>query len=89
MAEIEVRVIARARRDEIGAERDGRLLIRVTRPPVDDAANRAVCRLVARYASVPLRSVSIVRGQSSRDKLVRVHGMTTAELRASLTTGLS
>jgi uncharacterized protein (TIGR00251 family) len=85
MADIEVRVIPRARRDEIGVARGGRLVIRLTAPPVDGAANAALCRLVARRAGVPARRVSIVRGQTSRDKLVRVEGLTAAELRASMT----
>jgi uncharacterized protein (TIGR00251 family) len=87
MADIDVRVIPRARRDEIGGERGGRLLIRLTAPPVDGAANAALCRLVARRAGVPSRRVSIVRGQTSRDKVVRVEGVSAAELRASMTIG--
>jgi uncharacterized protein YggU (UPF0235/DUF167 family) len=87
MAEMEVRVIPRARRDEIGDDRAGRLLIRLTAPPVDGAANAALRRLVARRAGVPARRVSIVRGQTSRDKVVRVEGLTAAELRASMTRG--
>jgi uncharacterized protein len=87
VAEIEVRVIPRARRDEIGGERGGRLLVRLTAPPVDGAANAALCRLVARRVGVPARRVSIVRGQTSRDKLVRVEGLTEAELRGSMTSG--
>jgi uncharacterized protein len=85
VAEIEVRVIPRARRDEIVGERGGRLVIRVTAPPVDGAANAALCRLVARRAGVPARRVNIVRGQASRDKVVQVEGLTAAELRASMT----
>jgi uncharacterized protein (TIGR00251 family) len=85
MAEIEVRVIPRARRDEVGDQRGGRLLIRLTAPPVDGAANTALCRLVARCAGVPVRRVSIVRGQASRDKVVRVEGLTATELLASMT----
>jgi uncharacterized protein len=85
VAEIQVRVIPRARRDEIGAERGGRFVIRVTAPPVDGAANAALCRLIARYTGVPRRRVSIVRGQTSRDKVVRVEGITADELRASMT----
>ena len=85
MAEIEVRVIPRARRDEIGGERGGLLVIRLSASPVDGAANAALCRLVARRAGVPTRRVTIVRGQTSRDKVVRVEGLTAAELRASMT----
>jgi uncharacterized protein len=87
MADIKVRVIPRARRDEIGGQRGDRLLIRVKAPPVDGAANAALCRLVARRVGVPARRVSVVRGQASRDKLVRVEGITEAELRASMTSG--
>jgi uncharacterized protein (TIGR00251 family) len=87
MAEIAVRVISRARRDEVAGERDGRLLIRLTAPPVEGAANAALCRLVARCARVPARRVSIVRGQTSRDKVIRVEGITADELRASMTGG--
>ena len=84
MGEIEVRVIPRARRDEVSGERGGRLLIRLTAPPVDGAANKALCRLVARRTGVPAPQVSIVRGQTSRDKVIRVEGLTEAELHASL-----
>ena len=84
MTEIAVRVIPRARRDEIAGERDGRVLIRLTAPPVEGAANAALCRLVARCAGVPARRVSVVRGHTSRDKVVRVEGIAEGQLRALL-----
>jgi uncharacterized protein len=84
VGELEVRVIPRARREEIAGERGGRLLIRLTAPPVDGAANAALCRLVARRAGVPVRRVSIVRGQTARDKVVRVEGLSEGELRAAM-----
>jgi uncharacterized protein (TIGR00251 family) len=87
MGEIAVRVIPRSKRDEISGERDGRLLIRLTAPPVEGAANAALCRLVARRAGVPARRVTIVRGQTSRDKVVRVEGIAEDELSASLADG--
>lgn len=69
---IAVRVIPRARRDEVGGTRDGRLLVRTTAPPVDGAANDAVCRLVARHLDVARRKVTVVTGQTSRDKVLRI-----------------
>src|SRR2546429_6261269 len=42
-ARIPVRLIARARVNEIAGERDGALLVRVTAPPVDGRANAALC----------------------------------------------
>jgi uncharacterized protein (TIGR00251 family) len=70
--EIEIRVIPRAKRDEVAGERDGRLLVRTSAPPVDDKANAAVCRILAAHLGVAARDVVIVKGQRSRDKTVRV-----------------
>lgn len=72
MQTIAVRVIPRARRDEVGGERDGRLLVRTTAPPVDDAANEAVRRLIAAHLGVPRRRVTLLSGHRSRDKVLRV-----------------
>jgi len=67
-----VRVVPRAKRDEIGGERAGRLLVRTTAPPADGEANVAVCKLVAKYLGVPVRRVKIESGHRSRDKVVRI-----------------
>lgn len=83
-AEIEVRLQPRAGRDEVAGERGGRIVIRVTAPPVDGRANRALCRLVAKRAGVARGRVTVVRGERSRDKLVRVEGIDDADLRARL-----
>lgn len=70
--QLAVRVIPRARRDEVGGERAGRLLVRTTAAPVDDRANVAVCKLVARHLGIPARRVEIVSGHRSRDKVLRI-----------------
>ena len=64
--EIAVRLQPRARGDEIVGEREGRLLVRVTAPPVEGRANEALCRLIARRARVGRRSVSVVRAERGR-----------------------
>lgn len=69
---LEIRVVTRASRDEVGGERAGRLLVRTTAPPVDDRANRAVCKLVADHLGVPARRVEIVAGHHARDKVLRI-----------------
>lgn len=84
MAELRVRLTPRARRATVGPERDGVLIVRVTAPPVDGKANLALCRLLAERAEMPRSSVTIVRGQSSRDKVVRVDGVSDEVLRARL-----
>jgi hypothetical protein len=84
VAEIRIRLQPRARRDEVVGERAGAVVVRVTAPPVDGRANAALCAFVAEAAGVAPSRVSVVRGRTSRDKLVRVDGVSDAELRAAL-----
>jgi uncharacterized protein len=79
-----LRVQPRSRKNEIAGERAGALLVRVTAPPVDGKANQAVRRLIAKRLGVPAGRVSIVRGESSHDKLVEVAGIGDDELRQAL-----
>ncbi len=81
---LDVRVHPRAGRNEISGERDGRLLVRVTAPPVDGRANAAVCRLIAKAAGVPKGSVSVTSGEGHRDKTVTVEDLSEPELRSAL-----
>jgi uncharacterized protein (TIGR00251 family) len=82
-----VRAQPRARRDEIAGERDGAVLVRVTAPPVEGKANDAVRKLIAKRLGVAPTLVSVVRGGSSRDKVIEVAGMDDAELRRALLDG--
>jgi uncharacterized protein (TIGR00251 family) len=79
-----VRVQARARRDEIAGERGGMMLVRVTAPPVEGRANAAVCRLLAKRLGLAPGRVAVVRGASSRDKLVEIDGIEADEARRLL-----
>lgn len=64
--------------------RDGVLQAKVTAPPVDGKANKALCKLVAKRVGVAPSRVSVVRGEKSRDKVVRVEGVDDAGLRVAL-----
>ena len=83
-AELKVRLRPRARKDEVAAWRGEIVTIRVTAPPVDGKANEALCRLVAKRAGVARSAVAIVRGERSRDKVVRVEGVSDEHLRRAL-----
>jgi uncharacterized protein (TIGR00251 family) len=83
-AEIAVRVQPRASRNEIGEERDGVLVVRVTAPPVDDAANEAVRALLAKRLGVAKGRILIARGQKGREKQLRIEGLALGELRRRL-----
>jgi len=60
------------------------LVARVAAPPVDGKANIALCKLLAGAAGVPPSRVSVVRGQTSRDKTVRFAGIDAAALYVAL-----
>jgi uncharacterized protein YggU (UPF0235/DUF167 family) len=60
------------------------VLIRVTAPPVDGKANDALCRLIAKTAGVAPSRVSVIRGHTARDKVVRVQDVEEPALRAAL-----
>ena len=81
---LRVRVQPRARRDEVVGDRAGAVVIRLAAPPVDGKANAALCAFVAKAAGVPRSRVEIVRGATSRDKVVRVAGVAEADLRRAL-----
>ena len=67
-----VRVIPRARRDQVGGERDGRLVVRTVAPPADGKANVAVTKLLAAHLGIPARRLELVAGHTSRDKVFRI-----------------
>ena len=82
-----MRVQPRASREAILGWREDVLRVAVTAPPVEGGANQAVGRLLARVLGVAPSAVNIVRGDRSRDKVVRIAGVTDAEARARLADG--
>ncbi len=68
----EVRVTPRASTNAIGGEREGRLLVRVTAPPVEGAANEAVVALLSASLGVARSDVRVERGTAARTKRVSV-----------------
>ena len=61
------------------------LRVRVTAPPVDAAANEALIRLLAERLDCPRSAVQLVRGQTSRHKMIKLHGLTANGVLAKLT----
>ena len=84
-AELRVRLTPRAKGpDGLAGVRDGVLQARVGAPPVDGKANVALCRLVARELGVPKSGVTVVRGHTAREKLLRVEGATDGQVQELL-----
>jgi uncharacterized protein len=81
---VRVRLQPRARGDEIVGERAGALLVRVSAPPLEGRANEALCKLLAKAAGVAPGRAGVVKGASTRDKVVRLEGVGAAEAAARL-----
>jgi uncharacterized protein (TIGR00251 family) len=81
---VRVRVIPRASRAELAGVRDGRLVVRVTAPPIEGAANDAVIDLLSHVFDVPRRAVSILSGDTGREKTIVVAGVTEVVARQRL-----
>ena len=76
--ELDVRVIPRARRDEIAGIRAGAVLVRLAAAPVEGAANAALIELIARQLDRPRKAVRIIGGERTRDKRLEIVGITAA-----------
>jgi len=70
----------RASRTELAGLHGGALKVRVTAPPVDAAANRALIEFLAECLGVAKRAVRIVAGETGRTKLLEVDGVTPAQI---------
>ncbi len=79
---LRVRVIPRARTNALTSDGTGGLRARLTAPPVEGAANRALIDLVARAFGVKRGDVEVVKGARGRDKMVAIHGLSEFEVRA-------
>jgi hypothetical protein len=79
-----IKVHPRAKKDEIAGEIGEALKVALTAPPVEGKANEACIRFFAELLRVPRSSVTIAAGESSRNKIIRVHGLTAGQVEERL-----
>jgi uncharacterized protein len=79
-----VKVHPRAKKNAITGEVGDALKVALTAPPVDGKANAACIEFFAKLLNVPRSSVTIASGQSSRNKVIRVAGLSAEEVRRRL-----
>lgn len=79
-----VKVIPNAPRSEIVGWLGDALKVKIHAPPVEGRANDALCELLAATFQLPRRAVSVLHGDTSRQKLVRLDRLTRATLDARL-----
>ena len=81
---LRVRVRPRASRDGVSGEREGALVVRLTAPPVEGAANEALSRFLGKTLGVAPSAVRVVSGAAGRNKVVSVQGLDAATARERL-----
>lgn len=88
-AHIALRVQAGAKKSELVDLAEGILRLRVAAPAREGKANAAVVALLSQALGVPKAHVRILRGHTSRDKLVAIEGMNSGDARARLLSRLA
>ena len=81
---IDVLVKPRASKDSIEGWKEGALIIRLSAPPVEGSANRALVKLLAGKIGIAKGKVRIVSGERSRTKVVEIEGVSAGELKERL-----
>jgi uncharacterized protein len=79
-----VKVHPRAQKNAITSQTGDALKVALTAPPVDGKANEACIDFFAKLLNVPRSSVTIAAGQTSRNKVIRVVGLSPEEARRRL-----
>jgi hypothetical protein len=79
-----VRVHPKAKKNVITGELGDALKLSLTAPPVEGRANEACIEFFAKLLKVPRSSVSIASGLSSRNKVIRVTGVSAQSVRDRL-----
>ena len=79
-----VKVHPRAKKNAITGEVGDALKLALTAPPVDGKANAACIEFFAKLLNLPRSSVTIAAGQTRRNKVIRVSGLTAQQVRDRL-----
>ncbi len=81
---LHVKALPGSRRDEVRGVDGGVLKVAVTAPPEKGKANKALLAVLAEFLGVPRRDVTIISGETSRDKRIEVAGVTVAQVEEKL-----
>ena len=86
MTTIRVHVIPNAKIDKVAGEHGDAIKIKLRAPAIEGKANTALRKFLAEKLSIPQRAIVLDRGERSRDKLLRIDGLSEKTIREFLTT---
>jgi hypothetical protein len=81
---IKVKVLPRSSRTEIAGKENDVYKVKLTDPPVEGRANKALIAFLAEKLGVPKRDIEMVSGKTGRLKTVRIRGLTAGEIAQAL-----
>ena len=84
MGTLRIHVVPNAKIDKVAGEHAAAIKIKLRAPAVESKANAALINLLAERLKVPKLKIVLLRGHKSRDKLVRIDGLSEEELRRRL-----
>ncbi|HUE62470.1 MAG TPA: DUF167 domain-containing protein [Chthoniobacterales bacterium] len=84
MGTLRIHVVPNAKIDKVVGEHGGAIKIKLCAPAVESKANAALINLLVERLKVPKLKIVLLRGHKSRDKLVRIDGLSEEELRRRL-----
>ena len=70
---IDIKVIAKAKKNMVKEEGSGRYKVYVNAPAIEGKANKAVIGILAEFFGVSKSEIEIVKGAYSREKVVTIH----------------
>jgi len=82
---ISVRVSPNSTRNEVVGFNDGVWQVKVSAPPIKGKANKELIAFLSKILGVGRSSLSIIKGHTSRNKLMAIDGLTQAEVMKRLT----
>jgi uncharacterized protein len=84
MATLRFHIVPNAKSDTVVGQHGDAIKIKLRAPALGGKANAALRRFLAQELKIPERAIVIERGHKSRDKLVRINGLTEEEVRTRL-----
>jgi uncharacterized protein len=81
---VRVHVVPNAKIDSVAGEHGGAIKIKLRAPAVEGKANEALLRFLAEQLKLPQHAIVVQRGRRSRDKLIRIPGLTSEDVRTRM-----
>jgi uncharacterized protein (TIGR00251 family) len=84
MVTLRIHLVPNAKIDKVVGEHGGAIKIKVRAPAVEGKANSALISFLAKRLNLPARTIVLLRGQRSREKVIRIDGLSDEDVRRRL-----